>query len=87
MERRKRNTDNIVQEIRGVVSARAKAAGYSLVLDSSGESANNMALVVLYSSGLDDLTDAVIKDLNAAAPPGSLDTNSPSRANALTPQK
>jgi hypothetical protein len=39
-----------------------------------------MAPVVLYSNGQDDLTDSIIAELNAAAPPGSLDlkTNTPS---------
>ena len=65
---------DIVKEIQGVVEARAKVAGYSLVLDSSGV---NLAQtpIVLYSDGKDDMTDAIIKELNAAAPPGSLDTN------------
>ncbi len=72
-EKKRQRRDDIVKEIRGVVNADAKAGGYTLVLDPSGESAN-MAPVVLYSNGQDDLTDAVIKELNAAAPPGSLDS-------------
>jgi outer membrane protein len=67
---------DIINEIEGVVQAHAKAAGYSLVLDSSGESLNG-ATVVVYTNGQDDLTDGIIKELNAAAPPGSLDTNTP----------
>jgi Skp family chaperone for outer membrane proteins len=38
--------DDIVKEIEGVVAAHAKAAGYTMVLDPSGESAN-LAPVVL----------------------------------------
>jgi len=68
-----RRTD-IVKEIQGVVEAHAKAAGYSMVLDSSGES-GNLVPVLLWSNGKDDMTDSIIKELNAAAPPGSLDTN------------
>jgi Skp family chaperone for outer membrane proteins len=77
-EKRRQRRDDIVKEILGVVTNNAKAGGYTLVLDPSGESAN-MAPVVLYSNGQDDLTDAVISALNAAAPPGSLDakTNTP----------
>jgi hypothetical protein len=41
-------------------------------LDISGDSAN-MTPVVLYSSGVNDLTETLIKELNAAAPAGSLD--------------
>jgi len=73
-EKKRQRRDDIVREISGVVKAHAIAGGYTLVLDCSGESAN-MAPVVLYSNGQDDLTEAVIKDLNAAAPPGSLDIN------------
>jgi Skp family chaperone for outer membrane proteins len=76
-EKKRQRRDDIVKEILGVVNAHAKAGGYTLVLDPSGESAN-MAPVVLYSNGQDDLTDSIITELNAAAPPGSLDvkTNS-----------
>jgi outer membrane protein len=76
--------DDLVKEIEGVVEARAKAGGYTLVLDTSGESLNG-ATVVVYTNGQDDLTDGVIKELNAAAPPGSLDTNSASSSFLLNP--
>jgi Skp family chaperone for outer membrane proteins len=69
-----RRTSDIIKEIRGVVDAHAKSGGYSMVLDSSGESTYHVP-VLLYSAGQDDLTDSIIKELNAAAPPGSLDTN------------
>jgi Skp family chaperone for outer membrane proteins len=67
-ERERQRRDDIVKEIRNVLNAEAKAGGYTLVLDASGESAN-MAPVVLFSSGLNDLTDNLIKELNAGAPP------------------
>jgi Skp family chaperone for outer membrane proteins len=73
--------DDIVKEIEGLVTAHAKTAGYTLVLDVSGESAN-LAPVVLYSNGQDDMTDGIIKELNAAAPPGSLDTNTPATSSS-----
>jgi Skp family chaperone for outer membrane proteins len=75
-EKERQRRDDIVKEIMGVVEAHAKTAGYTMVLDPSGESAN-MAPVVLYTNGQDDMTDNIIKELNAAAPPGSLDTNTP----------
>jgi outer membrane protein len=80
-EKQNLRRDDIVKEIRGVLNAHAKAAGYSMVLDSSGESAN-MVPVVLYTSGQDDLTEGIIKELNAAAPPGSLDTNTPAASSS-----
>lgn len=75
-EKKRQRRDDIVKEIQGVLNADAKAAGYTLVLDTSGESAN-MAPVIIYSDGRNDMTDALLRELNATAPPGSLDTNSP----------
>ena len=46
-----RNTiDNLFEEIRGAVNAKAKAAGYSMVLDTSAESAR-CTPVVVYNNG------------------------------------
>jgi Skp family chaperone for outer membrane proteins len=67
-------TSEIVKEIQGIVEAHAKAGGYTMVLDSSGVS-HNLVPVLLWTNGQDDMTDSIIKELNAAAPPGSLDTN------------
>jgi Skp family chaperone for outer membrane proteins len=61
-ERKKSTISRIVTEIRNVVAARAKTAGYSLVLDAGNEAA------VIYSSGENDITADIIKDLNANAP-------------------
>jgi outer membrane protein len=85
--KQEQRTTEIIKEIQGVVEAHAKAGGYTLVLDSSGLSAYHVP-VLLYSNGQDDLTDSIIKELNAAAPPGSLDTNflnAPSSNNLTIP--
>lgn len=82
-EENRQRRDDIVKEIRGVLSADAKAAGYTLVLDVSGESAN-MAPVVLYTAGVNDMTDGLIKELNAAAPAMTSDDAS---TNSLPPLK
>jgi Skp family chaperone for outer membrane proteins len=74
-EKELQRRDDIVKEIRQILNAEAKAAGYTMVLDPSGES-QNMVPVVLYTNGQNDMTDALIKELNATAPPGALDTNS-----------
>jgi Skp family chaperone for outer membrane proteins len=66
-ETERQRHDDIVKEIRSVLNADAKAAGYTLVLDVSGDSANTVP-VVLYSTGVNDLTDSLIKELNAGAP-------------------
>ncbi len=67
-EKQRQRHDAIVNEITNVVAGDAKLAGYTLVLDVSGESANTVP-VVLYSTGANDLTDQVIRELNAGAPP------------------
>jgi outer membrane protein len=60
--------DNIVREIREVIASKAKAAGYSMVLDSAGQTVNRTP-VLLYTNGENDLTDEVLKVINANAPP------------------
>jgi outer membrane protein len=68
MERLKSTRDNIVADIRVVVTAKAKADGYTLVIDSASQSANGTP-VILYSVPNDsDITDAVIKQINVGAP-------------------
>ena len=66
-EQNKRMRGNIIDEIRTVVNARAKSGGYSIVFDSSSDSLNATP-VILYNSGDNDLTEAVLTQLNAAAP-------------------
>ncbi|HZM02284.1 MAG TPA: OmpH family outer membrane protein [Candidatus Saccharimonadales bacterium] len=72
-EKQRQRRDDLVKSIREVLNGDAKAAGYTMVLDVSGESAN-MAPVVLFSTGVNDLTDALLKELNATAPAGTLDS-------------
>ena len=71
-EQRRRMRDNILGEIRTVVNAKSKTAGFALVLDTSAESMNNNTPAVLFSSGSHDITDDVLKQLNASAPPDVL---------------
>jgi len=66
-EQRTRLIDNIVTEIRTVVTAKAKSAGYALVFDTSATSFNRTP-VVLYSDNLNDITDSVLNQLNAGRP-------------------
>jgi outer membrane protein len=65
-EQSQRMRSSIITEIRNAVSAKAKAAGYSLVIDTASESAN-LTPVILYSNNESDLTDAVLSQLNAGA--------------------
>ncbi len=70
-EQRRRMRDNILGEIRTVVNAKSKTAGFALVLDTAAESLNNTPSV-LFSSGSHDITDDILKQLNASAPPDVL---------------
>jgi len=92
-EQSQRMRDNILVEIKAAVTAKAKAAGYSLVIDAAAETANATTAVV-YSSGENDLTDVVLKQLNEGAPidltkpvastavPSLAGTNSPKKINS-----
>jgi Skp family chaperone for outer membrane proteins len=66
-EQQMRMRDNVLSDIKAAVAAQAKVAGYSLVIDAAAETAN-ATTAVIYTSGENDLTDAVLKRLNAGAP-------------------
>ena len=66
-EQRRRMRDNILVEIRNVLNAKAKATGYGLVIDIAAESVNNTP-VVLYNNNDNDVTDAILTQLNSTAP-------------------
>jgi outer membrane protein len=66
-EQRTRLIDNIVVDIRKVVTAKAKTAGFAMVFDTSATSFNRTP-VVLYSNNENDITEDVLKDLNQTAP-------------------
>jgi len=67
-EQAQRMSERIDERIRAVVAARAKTAGYSLVLDTAALSKDNRPVVV-FASGENDITDGVLEQLNADAPP------------------
>jgi outer membrane protein len=67
-ESQRRLRDNLLKEIRELVSAKAKARGFALVLDTAAETRNETP-VLLFTSGENDLTEEVVKELNAGAPP------------------
>ena len=66
-EQKKRMRDSIVEEIRTAVNGKAKTAGYALVIDTASESASNTP-IVLYANNENDLTEAILSQLNAGAP-------------------
>ena len=63
--------DKILNEIRELINTKAKAAEYNLVIDTAAESINTTP-VILFKSGQADLTDAILTQLNATAPTGTL---------------
>jgi Skp family chaperone for outer membrane proteins len=63
-----RMSERIDERIRAVVAAKAKTAGYTLVLDTAALSKDNRPVVV-YTNGENDITDSVLQQLNADAPP------------------
>jgi outer membrane protein len=73
---KKRMRESILEDIRAAVNAKAKIGGYSLVIDVAADSFNQTP-VVLFSNGENDMTDAILAQLNAAAPPPSSDTSKP----------
>jgi len=66
-EQKRRMRDNILGEIRTLLNAKAKTSNYSLVVDTAAESANNTP-IVLFTNNENDLTDAILTQLNATAP-------------------
>ena len=65
-EQSQRMRANILNEIKTAVAARAKAAGCAMVVDSASDSVNQTP-IVLYNNGENDLTTAVLDQLNEGA--------------------
>jgi Skp family chaperone for outer membrane proteins len=72
-DQKQRMRDAILDDIKKTVADKAKAAGDTLVVDSDAETINGTPTVV-YTTGDNDLTDDVLKALNATAPPDLPDT-------------
>lgn len=66
-EQQKRMRDNVLRDIRDVIAEKAKTAGYNLVVDVAAESVNQIP-IVLFNNGENDISDAVLQQLNANAP-------------------
>ncbi len=57
----------VMEDIRRMVSEKGKAGGYDMVFDISGGTSNGVPLVIFHN-GKNDLSDAVLTQLNANAP-------------------
>jgi len=68
VEQLKRTRDKIVFDIRAAISAKAKTDGYNLVIDTSAQSANETPVILYSVPGDNDITEAVIKQINIGAP-------------------
>ena len=75
-EEQRKYRDRILGEIRAIINNKAKAAGYTLVIDSAAETINKTP-VVMYNTGDNDLTPAVLAELNANAPASSTSSTAP----------
>ena len=66
-EQQKRMRDNILEEVKAAITSKAKAGDFNFVVDTAAETPNRTP-VFLYSNNPNDLTDAVLSQLNATAP-------------------
>lgn len=73
-DQRDRMRENILTEIKKAVSDKAKSEGDTMVLDTAAQSVNGTPIIV-YTADENDLTDDVLKQLNATAPPDLPDTS------------
>lgn len=70
-EQQLRMRESVLRDIRGVVEEKSRAAGFQIVLDTAATSANQTP-IVLFTTLLgteNDISDAVLKQLNSNAPP------------------
>jgi outer membrane protein len=67
-EQLNRTRDNIISDIRIAITAKAKADGYTMVIDTAAQSVNETPVVLYCVPGEADITDAIIKQINMGAP-------------------
>jgi Skp family chaperone for outer membrane proteins len=84
-EKQRRIRDNILSEIKETIKAKVRTEGYTLVFDTAAETPNGTP-ILLYTSGNDDITEIVLKELNINAPPPSA-AKTPEKAPDKAPAK
>lgn len=75
-DQRQRMRDDILTEIKQAVADKAKAAGDTLVMDIAAQTVNGTPFIV-FCNTTNDLTDAVLQQLNAGAPPDLPESTAP----------
>jgi Skp family chaperone for outer membrane proteins len=66
--------DKVIEEIRSVLEAKARSAGYGLVLDVAALGNNNLPVILYHNDPENDLTQTILDQLNATAPPEAAKT-------------
>lgn len=66
-DQQRRLREDILRQIQELIASQARTQGYTIVLDTAVEGVSNTP-VVLYSNGQNDMTDALLRELNASAP-------------------
>jgi Skp family chaperone for outer membrane proteins len=69
--------EKILTDILNVITNQAKVAGYTQVIDTAAEGLSKTR-ILLFDSGQHDITEAILKELNANAP-ANLPTTSPEK--------
>jgi Skp family chaperone for outer membrane proteins len=72
-EQQRRHRENILRDIRALITAKARKEGYSLVLDTAAESINSTP-IILHAAGDFDMTEDILKELNKDAPASVLNS-------------
>ncbi|HMJ88493.1 MAG TPA: OmpH family outer membrane protein [Candidatus Acidoferrum sp.] len=67
-EKQRRVRDQILGEIKDKIKAKAKAGNYSMVIDIAAETVNGTPMVPYVGTTDNDITDAVLSELNINAP-------------------
>ena len=73
---KRRMREDILRQIREIITAKARTAGYTMVVDTAADSFNQTP-ILLYNSGQNDMTEEILTEINRNAPPGSLTPAAP----------
>lgn len=86
-EKNRRLRANLISDIRATITTVAQDNGYALVVDSSATTPSGAPLFPYASTSI-DITELVIRQLNATAPPGfAADSPSPASTNQTVPKR